>query len=98
MTYDPNPGQVQEAMPETVMQIHFPELVKDKSHIRHQHLVRELANGHALSPSIGFSGPVRREFEFMPVREHRNQGVGRMIGGGHDEAAARQTLSQNGVY
>jgi hypothetical protein len=50
-----------------------------------------------LSSSIGFSGPVGREFEFMPVRKHRNQGVRGMIGGDHDEAATRQNLSQNCV-
>src|SRR5271166_5863743 len=94
---DSNLGQIQAVMPEMIMRIHFLELVENESHICHQNLVRKFANGHALSSSIGLSGPVGREFEFMPVREHRNQGVRRMIGGDHDEAATCQTLSQNCV-
>jgi hypothetical protein len=59
-------------MPEMIMRIQFLELVENESHICHQNLVREFANGYALSSSIGFSGPVGCEFEFMPVREDRN--------------------------
>ena len=97
MTYDSNLGQIQVGMPEMIMRIHFLELVENESHICHQNLVRELTNGHALSSSIGFSGPVGREFEFVPVRKHRNQGVRGMIGGDHNEATTRQALSQNCV-
>jgi len=57
-------------MPKMIMRIYFLELVEDESHICHQNFVRELTNGHALGSSIGFSGPVGREFEFMSVREH----------------------------
>ena len=97
VTHDSNLGQVQVAMPKTIMRIHFLELVENESDVCHQDLVRELTDGHSLSSSIGFSGPVGREFEFMPVRENRNQGVRGMIGGDHDEAAAGQTLRQNCV-
>jgi HKD family nuclease len=79
------------------VRIHFLELVENESHICHQNLVRELTNGHALSSSIGFRRPVGCESQFMPVRKHRNQGVRGVIGGDHDEAATRQTLSQNCV-
>ncbi len=57
-------------MPKMIMRIYFLELVEDESHSCHQNFVRELTNGHALGSSIGFSGPVGREFEFMSVREH----------------------------
>src|SRR5260370_4857076 len=97
VAYDSNLGQIQVAMPKTIMRIHFLELVENESDVCHQDLVRELTDGHSLSSSIGFRGPVGRESEFMPVRENRNQGVRGMIGGDHDEAAACQTLRQNCV-
>ncbi len=69
---DSDLGEIQVAMPEMIVQIDFLELVENQSHICHQNVVRKLADGHALSSSIGFSWRVGREFEFMPVREHRN--------------------------
>src|SRR5439155_26839688 len=84
-------------MPKMITRVHFLEPVENESHICHQDLFRELTNGYALSSSIGFSGPVRREFEFMSVRDHRNQRVRRMICGDHDETTTRQTLIQNCV-
>jgi len=80
-----------------ITRVHLLEPVENELHICHQDLIRELTNGYALGSSIGFSWPVGRESEFMPVRENRNQGVRGMIGGDHDETATRQTLNQNCV-
>ena len=60
---DSNPGQIEVALPEMIMRIHFPELVENEFHVCHQHLVCKLANGHALRSIIGFNGPVGRKFE-----------------------------------
>ena len=46
---DSDLGEIQVAMPEMIVQIHFLELVENQSHIRHQNVVRKLADGHALS-------------------------------------------------
>src|SRR5208337_882290 len=51
VTYDPNLGQIQVAAPELILRIHFLELVENESHIRHQNLFCELANGNPLASS-----------------------------------------------
>jgi hypothetical protein len=42
---DSDLGEIQVAMPEMIVQIHFLELVENQSHICHQNVVRKLADG-----------------------------------------------------
>src|SRR5579862_706000 len=85
------------AAPEVVIQIQPLKLVKNESHVSHEHTLGKFADRHSLSPPVCLLWPVRLEFCLMAIRENCNQRIGRVIRRDYDIAIARQVLSEAGV-